>query len=33
MFDHKVAVVTGGAKGGITRQMIYHNDFDWTLQR
>lgn len=61
MFEHKVAVVTGGARGmgkaiantvlylcsdkagfltgenicmdgGMTRQMIYHNDFGWTLE-
>lgn len=27
-FENKVVVVTGG----MTRQMIYHNDFGWTLE-
>ena len=34
MFENKVAVVTGEnicIDGGMTHQMIYHNDFGWTL--
>lgn len=33
-FKDKVVVVTGEnicIDGGMTRQMIYHNDFGWTL--
>ena len=34
-FNDKVVIVTGGANGigngGMTRQMIYHNDFGWML--
>ena len=34
-FENKVAVVTGEnicIDGGMTRQMIYHNDFGWKLE-
>lgn len=33
-FKNKVVIVTGEnicIDGGMTRQMIYHNDFGWTL--
>ena len=34
-FKNKIVIVTGGAQGidgGMTRQMIYHNDNGWTLK-
>jgi NAD(P)-dependent dehydrogenase (short-subunit alcohol dehydrogenase family) len=39
-FKDKSVVVTGGAQGigkctagGMTRNMIYHNDFGWRLEK